>query len=70
MIGIPAEIEKQIRRKYGKNDKIANMVYNLMVGCNQSYSDIMKMPLPLAFALLERLQKEQKELEKKHGRKH
>ena len=72
MINSVTEIEKLISKKNASGENtFANIVYNLMTNLNQSYSDIMAMPLPLVFELLNILDKENKKMEKemKKGRK-
>ena len=57
------EIEKLIRK--GEQENVfGNKVYNLMTNLNQSYFDIMEMPLPLVWELLRILDKQNKEMEK------
>jgi len=57
------EIEKLIRK--GEQENVfGNIVYNLMTNLNQSYFDIMEMPLPLVWELLRILDKQNKEMEK------
>ena len=64
----PHEIEKRIRQN-GQSDAVGNIMFTLMRHLNQSYSDIIKMPIPLVIATLKRLEKEMKEQEKAMKRK-
>lgn len=70
MIGIPIEIQKKLRNKNLNEEKLANIVYTLMVHTNQPFSEIMRMPLPMVIQILKRIEKENKEAQKrmkKHG---
>jgi hypothetical protein len=69
MIGIPIEIQKQLRNKNINDDKLANIVYTLMVHCHQPFSEIMRMPIPMMLQILKRIEKEQKEMNKKYGKR-
>jgi hypothetical protein len=70
MIGIPIEIQKQLRNKNINDDKLANIVYTLMVHCHQPFSEIMRMPIPMMMQILKRIEKENKEQEKAMKKKH
>ena len=59
----PPEIQQQINRKPHSN-AVGNLFYVLMSRCNQSYSDIMNMPIPMALQLLKNIETENKEMEK------
>lgn len=69
MIGIPIEIQKRMKDKYGNDERIGNIIYNLMTHLHQPYSEIMNMPIPVAIAMLKRLEKEHKEMEKQSKKK-
>lgn len=60
---LPLEIQKLMKRK-GQSDAAGNIIYNFMVHFHQPYSEIMQIPMPIALAMLERLEKENKEMEK------
>lgn len=55
--------------KSSKDDVFGNIVYNLMTQCYQPYSEIMKMPLPLVFELLNIIKRENKRQEKEMKKK-
>ena len=57
------EIEKLIK-KGTDDDVIANIFYFFMFEGHQSYSEIKKIPLPLALKLMKLYDKKQKEIEK------
>lgn len=60
-----SEIEKLICKGKGEQDNLlANLIYNLMTNLNQSYKDIMEIPIPLALELLKILDKQNKDMEK------
>ena len=50
--------------KKSDEDTFPNIVYNLMTQLHQQYSEIMSMPLPLIFKLLEIIREENKKQEK------
>ena len=70
MIGIPIEIQKQLRNKNINDERFSNIVYTLMVHCHQSFSEIIKMPIPMVLQILKRIEKENKEMEKASKKKH
>ena len=45
-------------------DVFGNIAYVFMRDLNMSFEDIKKLPIPMAFELLKRVRKEQKEMEK------
>jgi len=63
MIGIPQEITRLMRRK-NHSEKSMNIIYTLMTHFHQPYSEIIKLPIPVAIEMLKRLEKENKELKK------
>ncbi|MHA1876689.1 MAG: hypothetical protein ACTSUC_09635 [Promethearchaeota archaeon] len=70
LMQIPPEVQGLIKRE-NKSQIVVNIYFSLMVNLNQSYSDIKKIPIPMAIRILKTLDKEQKKMEadmKKHGR--
>jgi hypothetical protein len=66
MIGIPIEIQKQLRNKNINDERFANIVYTLMVHCHQPFSEIMRMPVPMVLQILKRIEQENKETAKQN----
>jgi hypothetical protein len=63
----PIEISKLMNRK-GHSDSVSSIFYVLMCKCNQSYSEIKKMPIPLVINIMKKLEAENKEIEKQNRR--
>ena len=61
------EIEELIKK--GDNDVIANIFYLFMFEGHQPYSEIKKIPIPLALKLMKLYDKKQKEMERQMKRK-
>ncbi len=61
----PSEI-KRLMHKKGSPDVVGNLYYTLMTNCNQPYSEVRKMPIPLVISIIKRMEREQKEMEKEH----
>jgi len=59
----PPKIAALMNRREN-SEVIANIFYILMRDFNQPFSEIKKIPIPLAIKLLNKWNKEQKELEK------
>ena len=53
-----------LMNKTSHEDTFPNIVYNLMTQLHQPYSEIMNMPLPLIFKLLQIIDEENKKQEK------
>ena len=66
-MNFPAEIEKRIK-KSSSDSSFVDIVYILMRDLNQPYSEIMKMPIPMALKLV-RLWEKQKKAEEKAAKK-
>jgi len=64
----PIEIEK-LMKKGERDDIVANIFYFFMFEGHQQYSEIKKMPIPLAFDIMKLYEKKQKEIEKQIRKK-
>jgi len=64
----PIEIQKLMNRK-GYSNIVGNLFYSLMVNCHQPYSEIKKIPIPLALALLKNIKLEQDKIKKQSKKK-
>jgi hypothetical protein len=64
---LPLEIQKLMKRKE-HSDAAGNIIYNFMVHFHQPYSEIMRIPMPVALEMLKRLDKENKNIEKENKR--
>lgn len=63
-----SEIEKRLGSSK-KDDGFAKLIYIFMRDLNLSYSEILELPIPMAFELKDIWEKEQKEIEKMSKRK-
>lgn len=50
---------KSIQNSQAPSDQFVNLVLTLMCVANQQYSEILKMPIPLALKLYDKIMKEQ-----------
>jgi len=64
----PIEIQKQINRK-GDSNSVGNLFYILMSKCNQPYSEILDMPIPMALGLIKSIELENKEMLKQQKKR-
>lgn len=70
---IPAQIKFLVGNDEEELEKkIAIIIGSFMTNFHQPYSEIIKIPLPLAFKIMEEWAKQNKKMEQeiKHGRKH
>ncbi len=58
-----------LMNKTDEGDAVGNIIYNLMTHLHQPYSEIMNMPLPLVWKLLQIIKKENERMEKEMRRK-
>ena len=64
----PVEIEKLIK-KGDEKDVIANLFYFFMFEGHQQFSEIKKIPIPLAFKLMKLYDQKQKQMERQMKRR-